>query len=95
MTKARAGIRAPHGKKMIGVEVRFWTNNLAAKGKIVPRSGRWAASSGYRATKCMELRPVGLGHSTHSWRSRPPIERVLIEHGVRLHPSRKIRKYIV
>jgi hypothetical protein len=26
-----------HGEKMIEIKVRFWTDNIAAKGKIIPK----------------------------------------------------------
>jgi hypothetical protein len=85
---------AEHGQKMIEVRVRFWTNDIASeKGKIVPKNA-WA--SGVVRTE---------GNKAHGITPSPPeafnsimeltgtIERVLIESGITLHPSRKMKKY--
>ncbi len=88
------GINAVHGERMIEVKVRFWTNDLSGEsGKIIPKH---AWSSG---VVWMERNP------SHGIEPKHPrvfhslldigavIERVLIEHGVVLHPSRKMKKY--
>lgn len=96
MARAKAGsVRAPQGEKMIEVKVRFWTNGIAgAKGKVLPKHA-WAGG-----VVRME------SNSTHGVKPKNPrpfhtlmdmtavIERVLIEHGIVLHPGRKMGKYI-
>ncbi len=90
-----AAQEAAHGEKMIEVKIRFWTNKIADQpGKIKPKH---AWSSGVVR---VERNP------SHSITPGPPrpfhslldvgavIEKVLIEHGVVLHPSRRMRKYV-
>ncbi len=85
---------AKYGDDMIEVKLRFWTNNIAeAEGKLVPKNA-WAAGI------------VRIEQNTaHGIKPRRPeqfhtlldigtaIEKVLIAHGIVLHPSRKMSKY--
>jgi hypothetical protein len=83
------------GERMIEVKIRFWTNDISGEsGKIIPKH---AWSSGVVR---MERNP------SHGIVPRHPkpfhslldvgavVEKVLIEHGVVLHPSRRMQKYI-
>ena len=85
---------AAHGQKMIEVKIRFWTNDIAeGKGKIVPKH---AWSSGVVRME---------GNKSHSIEPENPlpfhslmdvsaaIEKVLINHDIVLHPSRRTKKY--
>jgi len=86
---------AAHGERMIEVKLRFWTNGLAGKaGEIVPKHA-WAAG-------VVRMEP-NKSHGIVSMHPKPfhslmdvgaVIENVLIEHGLMLHPSRKMQKYI-
>ncbi len=89
-----ASKEARQGEKMIEVKVRFWTNDIAPEPeKIIPKNA-WASgvvriernnSHGIEPSKPQpfhSLLDVGA-----------VIEKVLIEHGIILHPSRKMRKY--
>lgn len=77
------------------MKIRFFTNDLSGEpGKIVPKH---AWTSGFVG---MESNP---SHGIVAGRRRPfhslfevgsVIEKVLIEHGVTLHPSRRMKKYI-
>jgi hypothetical protein len=86
---------AKHGEKMIEVRLRFWTDELAgAKGQVLPGHA-WAAGVAH-----IERNP------THGITPDPPvpfnlllgvgaaIEKVLIQHGVTLHPTSKMRRYL-
>lgn len=87
-------VRAPHGEKMIEVKVRFWTNNIGPNGSVLPKHA-WA-----RGVVRMK------GSKTHGTASKPnekfnsllempaAIERLLIAHGIILHPSPTMRKYV-
>lgn len=85
---------AKYGEKMIEVKVRFWTNNLAPKrGHILPGH---AWSNGVVRMDKNELHGINPGkrHHFHSLMEIPAaIEKVLIQHGIILHQSRKSRKY--
>lgn len=85
---------AEYGSDMIEVKLRFWTNNISeTKGQLVPKHA-WAAGN-------VRVEP----NDAHGIKPRKPeqfhtlldigaaIEKVLIEHGIVIHPSRKMSKY--
>jgi hypothetical protein len=85
---------AEHGQKMIEIKLRFWTNNIAPEPGRVIRKHAWAAGV-VRVER-------NNAHGIEPGKPRPfhslldvggVIERVLIEHGISLHPHRKMRKY--
>jgi hypothetical protein len=86
---------AAHGMRMIEVRVRFWTNDLAeGKGRIRPKHA-WGAG-------VVRLEP----NDAHGVSSASPvpfntmseisgkIEKVLIDNGISIHPSDRMRKYM-
>ena len=88
-------VKATQGEKMIEVKIRFWTNDIAPnKGDIIPKHA-WASG-----VVRMER------NNTHGIEPKNPkpfhslldvgaiIEKVLIEHGIMLHPGKKMKKYI-
>lgn len=86
---------AEHGQKMIEVKVRFWTDEIADAGHVLPKHA-WAA--GVVRLKRNELHEIVPDPPT-PFNSLPElasvIEQVLIDHGIRLHPSRRMQKYMV
>lgn len=92
---ALASTEAKHGKKMIEVSLRFWTNDIAKpKGKILPKH---AWSAGVVRIQGNE------SHGIVSGNPRPfhslldigaVVEAVLMSHGVILHRSRRMKKYM-
>jgi hypothetical protein len=86
---------AAQGEKMIEIKLRFWTNDLAdASGQIRPKH---AWSSG--VVRIERNKSHGIVPSNplpfHSLLDLGAVvEKVLIEHGIALHPSRKMKKYI-
>lgn len=99
MATAKADIdarEAKHGHRMIELRVRFWTNGIADEdNKIIPKH---ALSSGV-----VRVHP-NPAHGIQSGKSQPfrsllglnaAIEKVLIEHGIKLHPNRQSQRYIV
>lgn len=87
---------AVHGERMIELRVRFWTNNIAeGEGQILPKHA-WA--SGVVRIEANE------SHDIDSGRTIPfqslldlgsVIEKVLIEHDIKLHVPRRMLKYVV
>ncbi len=86
---------AKHGEKMIEIKVRFWTDSIEDANQIRPKH---AWGSGVVRVARNE------SHAIVPGRPRPfnsvlelnaVIERVLIEHGIVLHNSRKMKKYMV
>jgi hypothetical protein len=91
-----ASQEAKQGEKMIEVKIRFWTNDIAPEsGKVIPKHA-WASG-----VVRMERNK---SHGIEPSKPQPfhslldvggVVEKVLIEHGIVLHPSRKMRKYFV
>jgi hypothetical protein len=95
MTTDSAGARrAQHGEKMLEVKVRFWTDGIAGEGKIRPKH---ACASGIVRLKSNPAH--GIKSPTqltfNSLLELPGvIEKLLIEEGITLHVTAKMRKYL-
>lgn len=91
----RTASNAKHGEKMIEVKIRFWTNDIAPKnGQILKK---------YALTAGVVRMEPNTSHDIKPGKPRPfhtlldvgsVIERVLIEHGIVLHPGRRMSKYV-
>ena len=89
-------IEAPHGEKMIEVRLRFFTNEIAVgEGNVIPKHA-WA-----HGTVTMERNPThGIvpSRTAHYFYSLldigAAIEATLIDHGVVLHVSKPMQKYL-
>ncbi len=85
---------AKHGQRMIEVQIRFWTNNIAeSKGQIVPKHA-WA--SGVVKVESNKSHGIQAGNPLpfHSLLDvGAVIEKALIQHGITLHPARRMQKY--
>ena len=93
--KTQASVKAKHGEKMIEVKIRFWTDDISKEAACVIPKHAWTSgvvrmerndSHGITPSKPKifnSLLDIGA-----------VIEKVLIEHGIVLHPSEKMQKYI-
>jgi len=90
-----ASLEAKQGEKMIEVQLRFWTNNIATQqGKVIPKHAWTAGVVRIERNKSHGIEP-GNPQPFHSLLDASAIiEKVLIDHGVILHPSRRMKKYI-
>jgi hypothetical protein len=88
-------LEAKQGEKMIEVKVRFWTNSISPEdGKVIPKHAWTSGVVRMERNRSHDIAP-GNPIPFHSLLDiGAVIERVLIEHGVVLHPSRKMQKYI-
>lgn len=90
-----ASLEAKQGEKMIEVKVRFWTNDISSEsGKVVPKH---AWSSGVVRVERNSSHGIVPGNPQpfHSLLDvGAVIEKVLIDHGIVLHPSRRMKKYM-
>ena len=89
-----AALEARHGEKMIEVKLRFFTNDLADEpGKVLPKHAWEAGVVRIERNDSHGLAPSSpiIFHSLLDVGAA--IEKVLIQHRVKLHPSRKARKY--
>ena|SRR5689334_20607767 len=87
---------APKGERMIEIRVRFWTNDIAeVDGDVIPGH---AWSSGVVRTEANRTHGIKPGDAV-PFNSLldllSAIEKTLIQHGVTLHPSRRMGKYVV
>jgi hypothetical protein len=91
--QARAA-EAKQGEKMIEVKLRFWTNDISPQAGKVLKKHAWSSGvvrmerNGSHGIKPKAPRPF---HSLLDVGA--VIEKVLVEHGVVLHPSRTMKKY--
>ena len=85
---------AIHGKKMIEVKIRFWTNDISTKkGKVIPKHC-W--DSGVIRVQPNDLHSIKVSKPMpfHTLLDLPStIEKILLAHNIKLHLSRKTRKY--
>jgi hypothetical protein len=85
---------AKQGQKMIEVKLRFWTNDIAEEGKVIPKHA-WAAGVARIERNPSHGITPGKPEPFHSLLDiGAVIEKVLIKHGIVLHPSRKMQKYV-
>ncbi|WP_395020208.1 hypothetical protein [Dongia sp.] len=85
---------AAHGQKMIEVRLRFWTDDIAEKGKVQPKH---AWSSGIARIAANSSHGIKSGEAVpfnSALEIGAAVAEVLIAHGITLHTSRKDRKFI-
>ena len=88
-------LEAEHGQKMIEVKLRFWTSGIAPEeGKIVPKHAWTGGVVRIEQNKSHGIEP-GSPKPFHSLLDvGAVIEKVLLDHGILLHPSIRMRKYL-
>lgn len=86
---------ADQGERMIEIKLRFWTNDIAAqKGEIVPRHAWTSGVVRMERNDSHGIKP-GSPRPFHTLLDvGAVIEKVLVEHGIVLHPSRNMKKYL-
>jgi len=86
---------AEHGQKMIEVKLRFWTNNIANQdGQIVPKHAWSAGVVRIESNKSHGIVPSAPKPFHSLLDVGAVIEKLLIEQGIMLRPSRRMRKYV-
>lgn len=86
---------AEHGQKMIEVKLRFWTNDIADEaGRIVPKHAWSSGVVRIESNKSHGITPNAPKPFHSLLDVGAVIEKLLIEQGIVLHPSRRMRKYI-
>jgi len=94
MAESAESREAAHGSRMIEIKVRFWTNELADKGRVLPKEG-W--TSGVVRITPNKAHGIGPGAAVpfNSLSELPAkIEKVLIDNEITLHLVGKSAKYI-
>lgn len=86
---------AEHGKKMIEVKLRFWTNEIAEeKGKVLPKHAWSSGVVRIDSNSSHGIVPASPKPFHSLLDIGAVVEAVLIEHGIVLHPSSKMVKYL-
>ena len=86
---------AKYGEKMIEVKVLFFTDGVASEsGKIIPKNGWTSGVVRIDSNKSHGITPKNPVPFNSLLDVGTAIEKVLISHGITLHPSRKMRKYV-
>lgn len=90
-----ASLEAKQGEKMIEVKLRFWTNDIAAEqGNVVPKHAWTSGVVRMERNRSHGIEP-GNPKPFHSLLDvAAVIEKVFIDHGVVLHASRRMKKYL-
>src|SRR5262245_50003155 len=87
---------AAQGERMIEVKLRFWTNDLSdeGRGNVIPKHAWTGGVVRMERNNTHGIIP-GPARPFHSLLDiGAVIERTLLEHGVVLHPSKRMRKYL-
>lgn len=88
--------KAIHGEKMIVVEVRFFTNNIAKGKSNVAKKHCWTNGMvRIQANKTHDIKPLPTSPFASLMDINAVIEKVLIKNQIKLHPSNRTRKYII
>jgi len=86
---------AKYGEKMIEVKVRFWTDEIAeGEGQIKPKHAWTAGMVRMHRNKSHGIIPKDTRPFNSLMELPSVIEKVLIEHRIKLHPVYKMAKYI-
>lgn len=88
-------LEARQGEKMIEIKVRFWTNQIAEGEGMVRPKHAW--TSGVVRMERNQTHGIIPENPTpfQSLMDLPAVlEKVLHQHGVKLHPSRRMKRYL-
>lgn len=85
---------AVHGKKMIEIKVRFWTDNIAdTEGKIIPKHCWDSGVVRISSNDSHGIKPLSPRPFNSLPEIMPHIERILKDHDIKLHLCGKSKKY--
>lgn len=95
LSKGVKGREAAHGKKMIEIKVRLWTDDIApTSGQILPKHAWTAGVVRMERNTAHGIAPNKPRRFNSLLDVGAAIERVLVDHGIKLHLSRKMQKYV-
>src|ERR1700704_1554739 len=87
--------QAKYGEKMIEVKVCFFTDGIAASaGSVEPKNAWTRGAVRIDTNKSHGITPQNPVIFNSLLEVGAAIEKVLINHGITLHPSPKMRKYL-
>jgi hypothetical protein len=87
--------QAAQGEKMVEVRIRFWTNDLAEdKGKINPKHAWGSGVVLMDRNRSHGISPQNPVPFTSLLDLPAKIEKVLIDHGITVHKSNRMKRYM-
>ena len=93
MSSSEMEREAVHGRKMIEVKVRFWTNGIAeGEGKIIPKECWDAGVVRLTSNKSHDITPQKPIVFNSLMNLTAIIEKALISHGIKLHLGNRSQK---
>jgi hypothetical protein len=91
---------AEYGERMIEIKVRFWTNDITeevgvprGKGKIRPKHAWGSGVVRIKRNRSHSIEPSKTRPFNSMMELSAAIEQVLIDHGIKIHRSRKMKQY--
>jgi hypothetical protein len=94
MATEKVAHKAKHGEKMIEVRVRFWTDHLSPKGTVRPKHARTSGVVYMERNKAHGIEPLKPKTFNSLLDLGKAIEQTLKKHGVVLHISRGMKRYV-
>ena len=92
--KDNAGKKPEDDERMIEVKISFWTDDIATEaGNILPGHARSSGLVSLEANGSHGIVPESPKPFHSLMDISSALERVLIENGIVLHPSKKMKKY--
>jgi hypothetical protein len=86
---------ATHGEKMIEIKIRFWTDELCERGKVIPKHALTAGVVRIKPNKTHGIAPNDDAVPFNSLLDLgTAIEKVLKQHGIVLHISGGMKTYL-
>lgn len=83
---------AKHGQRMIEIKLRFWTNDIASeKGHVVPKHAWASGVARIERNDSHGIKPADPVPFNSIMEIGSAVEEVLVAHGIKLHPDRKLR----
>lgn len=87
--------KAKHGEKMIEVRLRFFTNNIAdSEGYVEPKNAWTRGMVNIERNDAHQIVPGPWKHFNSLLEITGVIEKVFIQHNVKLHLGGKMKNYI-
>ena len=94
MKEDLASLEASQGEKMIEIKLRFWTNDISQEpGMIIPKHAWSGGVVRIESNKSHGIKPSSPQPFHSLLDVGGIIEKVLIDHGIVLHSSRRMKKY--
>jgi hypothetical protein len=88
-------LEARHGERMIEIKLRFWTNDIATEaGQIIAKNAWTSGVARMERNTSHGITPQNPVPFHSLLDIGAVVEKVLIAHGVVLHPSRRMKKYL-